>query len=53
MYSSKPNISRLVTQTNVKLQCDRYTKEAMCEAERIREVGKVLTYALDTKDRQT
>ena len=34
------NIGQLVTQTNIKLQCDRYTKEAMFEAERIREVGE-------------
>lgn len=34
------NIGQLVTQTNVKLPCDRYTKEAMCEAERVGEVGE-------------
>lgn len=55
--AANTNISQLVTQTNVKPQCDRYTNEGMCEAERIREIGEgfaeELTYSPDTKDRQT
>ena len=27
------NINQIITQTNVKLQCDRYTKEGMYDAE--------------------
>ena len=50
--AANTNISQLVTRTNVKPQCDRYTNEGMCEAERIREIGEGFAEELTYKIRR-